>query len=258
MSDAPHPLRTGMCSVTLRDLPALDVLDVAHSAGLGGVEWGGDKHVPPGDPDGAARVADACRTRGVRVTSYGSYFRAGPHGAEQFAPVLAAAVALGAPRVRIWAGDTGSAQATPAQRRAVVAAARGAAERAAAAGVELAFEYHGNTLTDTAESTVRLLEDVDHPAVRTYWQPPVGFADAEALDGLERVLPWVSAVHVFSWWPLKERLPLADRRSLWLAVCARLRLAGRPFDLLLEFVPGNDPAQVAVDAATLTRFRDLS
>jgi 3-dehydroshikimate dehydratase len=251
LTEVLRKISSGLCSVTLRQSARAGVLDAAVAAGLDCVEWGGDIHVPPGDPAQAARAAAESRDRGIRVASYGSYFRAGPHGAAEFAPILESAVALGAPRIRIWAGDLGSAGATGEHRGAVVAASRAAAARAADAGITLAFEYHGGTLTDTAEGTVRLLQEIDHPAVTTYWQPPVAMADDDALAGLRQVLPWVCAVHVFSWWPTAERLPLADRAGLWRQVFAVLRETGRPCDALLEFVPGDSPAQVTTDARTL-------
>jgi hypothetical protein len=54
-------------------------------------------------------------------------------------------------------------------------------------------------------------------------------------------------VHVFSWWPRAERHPLAARSALWREALA---LAG-DVDALLEFVPGDDPAVLAREAATL-------
>ncbi|ROO59182.1 hydroxypyruvate isomerase [Micromonospora sp. Llam0] len=247
-------IHSGMCSVTLRQESALAVLDVAARAGLRRIEWGADVHVPPGEVRVAADVRDAGRDRGVTVASYGSYHRAGADPADDFPAVLASAVALGAPRVRIWAGDLGSAQASADQRRAVVTATRAAAEQAADVGVELAFEYHSGTLTDTAASTLRLLAEVDHPAVRTYWQPPLDLPDAAALDDLRQVLPWISAVHVFSWWPGYQRLPLTARDRLWRDVFGLLRGTGRDFDALLEFVVDDDPARVATEAAALTHL----
>jgi hypothetical protein len=55
-----------------------------------------------------------------------------------------------------------------------------AADCTANAGVELAFEFHGGTLTDNPHPIVRLLEEIDRPTVRTYWQPPVGVEDSLA------------------------------------------------------------------------------
>ncbi|WP_243704752.1 sugar phosphate isomerase/epimerase [Micromonospora sp. KC723] len=240
--------------MTLRHRSAAAVLDVTAAACLSCVEWGADVHVPPGDRDTAARVRAESLDRGIRVASYGSYFRAGPQAAEEFTAVLASAVALGAPRIRIWAGTVGSAAATAEQRRAVVRETRAAARQASDVGIDLAFEYHSGTLTDTAASTLELLTDVGHPGVRTYWQPPVGLADVDAVDDLRRVLPWVDTVHVFSWWPRQERLPLAARERLWRGVFTLLRGTGRQHDTLLEFVPDDDAHRVAGEAATLTRL----
>jgi sugar phosphate isomerase/epimerase len=244
----------GMCSVTLRHLSVQRVVEVAASAGLACIEWGADVHVPPGDIPGAKQTCAVGLDEGIRVASYGSYFRAGRDGADAFAPVLATAVALGAPRIRIWAGDVGSADATPEQRRSVTAVVRSVAERAVDVGVELAFEYHGGTLTDTTGSALRLLHDVDHAGVRTYWQPAVSAADTDALQSLECMLPWVTAVHVFSWWPGVQRLPLQAREALWGAVFGLLRRSAQRYDALLEFVRDDDPARVVVDAAALVRL----
>ncbi|WP_198141451.1 sugar phosphate isomerase/epimerase [Micromonospora sp. ATCC 39149] len=249
-----RPLSPGICSVTLRHLPASTVLDVTADARLSCVEWGADVHVPPGDRATAARVRAEGLDRGIRVASYGSYFHAGPHTADDFTAVLSSAVALGAPRIRIWAGTVGSAAATVEQRRAVVHETRAAARQASDVGIDLAFEYHSGTLTDTVGSTLDLLADVGHPGVRTYWQPSVGLADADALDDLRQVLPWVDTVHVFSWWPRQERLPLGARDRLWRDVFTLLRGTGRQHDTLLEFVVDDDADRVADEAATLTRL----
>ena len=94
---------TGLTSVTFRQKSAAQIAALAAEAGLEGIEWGGDVHVPPGDAAAAASAARLTREAGLRVTSYGSYYHALPQ--EDFAPVLRSAAALGAPVVRIWAGD---------------------------------------------------------------------------------------------------------------------------------------------------------
>jgi 3-dehydroshikimate dehydratase len=235
-------VRPGLCSVTLRALSAEDVVAAAAAAGLTAIEWGADVHVPPGDRGAAERAREAGARAGVAVASYGSYFRAGDPLAG-FAAVLDSARALGAPRVRIWAGRVGSAGASAAERAAVTDGVRAAV--ALAGDVEVALELHGGTLTDEPASAVALLEAAE--GARTYWQPPQGAPDAVALAGLRAVLPWLAAVHVFSWWPRAERHPLAARADLWRQALA---LAG-DVDALLEFVPGDDPSVLAREAATL-------
>jgi 3-dehydroshikimate dehydratase len=230
-------IRTGLCSVTLRTLPIDGVVEVTAAAGLECIEWGGDVHVPAGDLDAARTARDATMAAGLRVASYGSYYRC--DGA--FAPVLETARALGAPRIRIWAGEAPSSAASPAEREAVAAAARDAA----AGGIEVAFELHGGTLTDNIDSALALIAASGVPC---YWQPPQDMADEEALAGLRR-LPDVPAVHVFSWWPGSTRLRLHERAHLWRAVFAYFTDG----DALLEFVPGDDPDLVALEADELRR-----
>ncbi len=248
--------RAGLCSVTYRSLPAAEVIALAANSGLETIEWGGDVHAPPESPGTLDQVRELTTARGMTVGGYGSYFRAGPHGEPEFLPVARAAARLGAPRIRIWAGNAGSAETDPDARHRVVAATRAAATIAADHGLLLGYEYHRNTLTDTVESTLRLLAEVDHPAVATYWQPPVGMDDDEAIDGLRRILPHLCAVHVFSWWPETERLPLATRDKLWHRAFAELSGLGTPIDALLEFVPDNNPAALETEAATLRHLID--
>jgi 3-dehydroshikimate dehydratase len=247
-------IRPGLCSVTLRALPVREVVEVAAAAGLEAIEWGADVHVPPGDEAAARAAREATEAAGLAVASYGSYWRAeGP-----FDDVLASARALGAPRIRVWAGSTPSGEASPEGRAQVARAAREAAagmarEAARASGPEtqgpgpaaaLAFEFHGGTLTDDARSARAL---ADETGAGLYWQPPEGMSDEQALAGLDLLGDRVVAVHVFSWWPGNRRRRLAERAGLWRAALARVD----GLDALLEFVPDDDPALVAEEARTL-------
>ena len=73
----------------------------------------------------------------------------------------------------------------------------------------------------------------------------------EALDTLRAALPRTSTIHVFSWWPRSERLPLAERSDLWESAFAILAATGNDRDALLEFVPGDDPALLQREADAL-------
>ncbi|MFD3515797.1 sugar phosphate isomerase/epimerase family protein [Streptomyces sp. NPDC058657] len=244
-------IRLGLCSVTFRRLPAAEVARCAADAGLEVVEWGADVHAPPGEPDSVRAVRDVSDRHGLACCSYGSYFRATPGEMTHFPAVARAAVLLGAPRVRVWAGGTGSAATPPDERHRAVTCLREAGRIAADHGLELATEFHQGTLTDTVASTLRLLEEVGMDNVRTYWQPPLDAPDEEALAGLAELGDRVTAVHAFSWWPGNTRLRLAERENLWAA--ALRRLAGRRVEALLEFVPGDDPTVLGREAGTLRR-----
>ena len=243
-----------VCSSTLRGMTVEAVAEFAAAASLAGIAWGSDHHVPVGDVVTAERAAAVTADAGLRVVAYGSWFRLGVDDISSFGQVLETARALGAPRIRVFAGDTGSAVSTGEQRQAVVEATRAAATRAAEVGVELVFEVRPGTLTDGAAETELLLAAVDRSNVLTFWAPAVGVGDAHLLAGLDRLLPKVAAAHVFSWRPGTVRFPLSERPGLWRGVVDRLTTTGRDVDVFLEFVPNNDAAALAHESASL---RDL-
>ncbi|WP_372468838.1 sugar phosphate isomerase/epimerase family protein [Microbacterium maritypicum] len=245
--------RPGLCSVTFRALAPERIIELAADAGLEAIEWGGDVHVPSGDVIRAGKVAHLTADAGLAVASYGSYFRAGAD--EPLTPVLDSAEALGADRVRIWAGRIGSDAATPDDWSAVVDRLQAAAAEAAARGIALALEFHSRTLADTAPTTLRLLAEVGSPALSTYWQPTVGASVDTVLEEYLALAAHTRAAHVFSWWPQDERLPLRARDALWTRFfAAAASAAAPPRDALLEFVPGDDPALLAREAAALRDY----
>ncbi|MCE9615023.1 MAG: sugar phosphate isomerase/epimerase [Lentisphaerae bacterium] len=247
----------GLVSITFRALPVPAIVDLARSAGLAGIEWGGDVHVPHGNL-AAARDAATCTARaGLRVAAYGSYYRVGSSEERgmTFASVLESAVALGAPLIRVWAGDRGSTGAAVTHWQHVIDDSRRIGDLAAARGLRIVFEFHGATLTDTHPSALRLLQSVNHPAVFTYWQPPAGIPREEAQAGLRALLPWVRGLHVYHWSPThEERHPLAEGADGWSRVLHDAREAGHDMYALLEYVRDDDPRQLAPDAATLRRW----
>ncbi len=246
-------IASGLVSITFRQLSAGEIVQLVQQAGQTGIEWGGDIHVPHGQLHIASEVGAMTQAAGLKVLAYGSYFRLGRSEAEglSFEKVLETALELGAPLVRVWAG-TASAQTDSAGREAIAAEARQIGDLARESGVEIAFEYHGGTLTDTDASAVELLQAVNHPSVGTLWQPRVGSPVSANLEGLVHMLPWLRHVHAFHWGSSPaERLPLAQGAVDWEAYLQVLRGWGRDSAILLEFVAGDHPDAYLQDAATL-------
>ncbi len=260
------PVRAGLCSVTLRSLPPSEVIEVAAEAGLEAIEWGGDVHVPPGDVAAAEKVARVTADAGLVVPSYGSYLRAGSVDvASACRENLDVAQALGATNIRVWT-DWATVDGTPTERRKAIAADLATiADAAAARAMTVSMEFHAFTLTETAASTLRLLDEAGMPPnLFTYWQPMDGRPVSESLDELSTVLANLSHLHVFWWRSFDERLPLDDGAQLWRAAfdliveqdCAGGSEAASPRwpgprYAFLEFVRGDAPDQLRADSATL-------
>jgi len=251
-------MKAGLVSVSFRGLSTDEVLSAAKACGLEGIEWGGDIHVPCGDLETARRVGEATRNAGIEVVCYGSYCKMTDAECSdlQLQALVETAKALGAPRIRIWAGSCGSADADDGYRAEIVRNTQRLADVAAEAGLDLAFEYHGKTLTDEDGSLLALLRAVDRKNVGTLWQPHI-LADTDGcVAGLRAVREHVRHFHVFSW--TREippvRLPLAEGTEKWMRCLDEIETLPGERWLMMEFVQNDDTKQLAEDAACLIKW----
>lgn len=249
-----HP---GLVSVTFRKLAPAEIIALVRQAGLHGIEWGGDIHVPHGNISRARETREMTRGAGLCVAAYGSYYKAGQseEAGLSFTRVLETAIELGAPTIRVWAGAVGSAVAGMEQRAAVAQDLRRIAAQSAAAGVKVTLEFHNGTLTDTAEATGRLLREVDHSNLSTCWQPPVELDVAGCLAGLSDLLPQLENLHVFQWrQATTERLALSVGEEAWQRYFATAATKAGDRYALLEFVEHDEPECFLRDAAVLREW----
>lgn len=263
MSNPSALLSPGLVSISFRSWTPAEVVLQARKARLQAIEWGGDVHVPHGDTKRAADVGALTREEGLEVAAYGSYYRVGGGVGPEWEPVLDSACALGARVVRVWAGGLGSDSpaADAAHWERVATDAARIARSAEAAGVRVAFEYHGGVLTDGLAQTLRLLSAANHENLCLYWQPQHHQVTATGLEELAAFAPRLAHVHVFSWigrWEDKRHLSTyEDRWRLYLAAARRapeLKTPGGaciPRRAMLEFIPDESAEGLQRDAATL-------
>ena len=65
-------ITTGLLSVTFRKLTPPEIVGLVRQAGLAGIEWGGDIHVPHGNLDRAREVRQMTLDAGITIAAYGS------------------------------------------------------------------------------------------------------------------------------------------------------------------------------------------
>ena len=248
-------ISTGLCSITFRELLPQKVLQLVAEAALDSIEWGGDVHVPHGDLSKAREVRAMTEDAGIEVVSYGSYYKVGVSEKDglTFENVLATAVELGAPNIRVWAGNRGSEKSEQGFVEEVTADSFRIAEMASKESVTVSYEYHVNTLTDTLKSALSLLKAVDHPNMRCYWQPPFNSKVEQNLKAIKQLLPWLSIIHVF-YWPdgsVVQFSPLSEGAEKWSKYLSALASSKNTMYALMEFVRDNSPEQFLEDARTL-------
>lgn len=249
-------LKTGLVSITFRDLDAKTIIDLVKEAGLDGIEWGSDIHVPAGDIVKAKQVKEWMDEAGLKSIAYGSYYRVGENKnpKEDFLPYLESAIHLGVPSIRVWAGTKGSLAADDAYIKLVVEDTKIICDMALEHGIQIAYEYHPNTLTDERHSALRTLKLVDHENLVLYWQPNYTLDLEENLAALKMVSPYLKDVHVFYWLPDYSRKPLLEGQDVWMKYIATLKESQKEHALMLEFVEDGKPEQFLTDAKALLQY----
>lgn len=253
--------KLGLVSISFRSQSVEELIRMVAQAGLDGIEWGGDVHAPHGDLDTARKVREQTEAAGLEVSAYGSYYRFEDcqQGADKGVDPLAAldtAQALGAPTMRVWAGGLGWEEASPEWRAAVARRTRELADEAVKRGLRLDFEFHENSLTDSNESTLQLLQEIDHPAVGAFWQTPLGKSHAYRLQGLQLLLDRVSNIHCnyFGDNPWPGMRLLEEGEADWRDYLDVLEGSGRERWISIEHVKEHALENFAKDAATLKRW----
>ena len=244
-------LISGLTSVTFRKKSIREVVALCKKAGLCGIEWGGDIHVPPLIKEAAKEAAAATRDEGLRVFSYGSYYS--PTKCEdylgEFETVAEAACRLGTDRIRIWASEKGRAETSEKEYAEFVSRMQRVGERAEAYGVTVCFEHHQNTVCDGGPQALQALRDIASPRVKTYWQPICPKAE-DNLANIRMLAPYIQTAHIYHWigW---ERYLLCEGKERWEKYIAALKAIDREVPCLLEFAKDDAEENFFADAACL-------
>ncbi len=240
-------MNAGLCSVTFRSLSVEEIISLCKQNGLTAVEWGGDIHVPVGQFALAEAVGKLTRKNGLQTPSYGSYFRC--NGVEEFEKVSQTATALGANVIRIWAGNKDAEETSVEEYQALVNVIKGCASIAKEAKQTLVFEYHYGTYCNGAQSTLRLLRDVNCANVKCYFQPAYWKGQdsfTSDMDAIRTLKDDIVGVHVYHWSGF-DRLPLAHGIDSWKGYASLLG----DVNYFLEFMPNDDVTEFSQNAQAL-------
>ena len=241
---------TGLVSVSFRAKEPRDILCAMRDAGLAQIEWGSDIHAPCHDLARIDELAALQREFGITCSSYGTYFRLGQTPVTELEPYILAAKRLGTNVLRVWCGTQSGADMTKDEVNALLADCRAAAALAQKHGVTICTECHLRTFTERPEDALALMQAVDSPHFRTYWQPFQTRTVEQNLAYLRALAPYVTHLHVFQW-KGADRFPLADGIAEWQAYLA---LLDTPHTLLLEFMPDDRLETLAREADALRQM----
>ena len=243
---------SGLVSATFKSLEVQKVLETACRAGLEAIEWSENHHIPAGDEAFASEVRKLTEDAGLAIAGYGSYYRLGQ--GMDIVPSLRTAKAIGAGKMRIWAGSKASSDVSEVERKELEKELSEAVHIAEGFGIVLNLEWHKNTLTDTNESGLSLLETIGSPYLRTLWQPTQALTLEQREDGLKMILPYLSYFHVYHW-DATGRRPLEEGIELWRGYFSMLD-ENKDYYALLEVVKDDSEEQFYKDAEVLKEMID--
>ena len=247
MNDEKDKYCLGLVSVSFRANTPKEILEATKTAGLSYVEWGSDVHAPCNDRKRLMEIAELQKEYGILCSSYGTYFRLGETPIEELSNYIAAAKMLGTDILRLWCGRKSGKDMTEEERNSFLEICRTAADIAQSNGAVLCMECHRKTFTENPDDAVLLMQTVNSPNFRMYWQPFQWQTPEQNVENAKTIAPYAEHIHVFNW-VNKEKLPLADAVSHWKDY---LKAFSTPRTLLLEFMPGGGIEELPAEAAAL-------
>ena len=241
----------GLVSISFRKHTPAEIIKAVKNAGLTCIEWGSDVHAPARDTVRLREIAALQEEYGVTCSSYGTYFRLGSTPLAELTDYIAAAKILGTNILRLWGGSKAGEDMTPEELASFTDTCKQAAAMAEEAGVILCLECHMLSITETPDYAVALMEEVNSPAFRLYWQPFQWLDSEGSLAVAKAYAPFAEHVHVFNWQSPKmapAKLPLAEAVEDWRAY---LSVLPPPRTLLLEFMPDDRLETLPAEAEAL-------
>lgn len=237
----------GLVSISFRQNSPREILTAMKAAGLSCVEWGSDVHAPCHDTARLAELVALQEEFGISCCSYGTYFRLGVTPIDELPQYIPAAKALGTNILRLWCGSRNTADYTVRERDALLADCKAAAAIAEKEHVILCLECHNHTFTNDAEGALWLMEQVNSPHFRMYWQPNQFKPIEENLRYARLIAPYTQHLHVFNW-EGQGKYPLREGAALWQQY---LPCFPQHPALLLEFMPDGRIESLAEEAQAL-------
>lgn len=242
--------KAGLVSVSFRGDSPEKTVEYMKKAGLEYIEWGSDVHAPFNDEEKLKKIKILQEESGIKCCSYGSYFRLGKDKPELIKEYIKAAKILGTDIIRVWCGEKSAEKFTAEEKASLYAECKAVAEIAEKENIKICLECHHDTYTDDPCSVLDLMEKIDSPNFRMYWQPNEFKSDEFNLDYAEKIADYTEHIHIFNW-HIYERFPLSEGIEIWKRY---LKKFSPDRFVLLEFMPDDNIESLPGEAHTLNKL----
>ncbi len=246
-----NKFKTGVASVTFRNKTVSEVVGIAKNAGVGYIEWGGDVHVR--NVDDARNAKKLCDENGIKICSYGSYYRVGCRGYKKWEEICQIASGMGASSVRVWLGSKNSEDTSADEYALLLDDLKNMCSVAEKYNLLVCPECHDNTYNNNTDAFLRIRNELNADNFRTYFQSRYFRFDYD-IDRIERTFDYTENVHVSYRDLIKEqRFRKKDRKYLdkLLEKFLKMNFSGV---VLVEFTKGSKEKNFLKD---IRRIRNI-
>ncbi|MBK5487463.1 sugar phosphate isomerase/epimerase [Bacillus sp. TH17] len=198
-------MKYSLCTISFRHqlISFTDIVQFAYENGFEGIElWGTHaQNLYMQERETTEREIDYLKDKNLEVTMISDYldislladFQKTMEKCEQ---LVTLANWFNTNKIRTFAGQKGSEDFSEQERKEYVERIRMICDLFAPHNMYILLETHPNTLTDTFPSTLKLLEEVNHPYLKInldflhIWE-----SGADPVDSFHRLKPWIQHYH---------------------------------------------------------------
>ena len=246
-----NSLKLGVASVTFRNKTIAEVIEIAKNSGVTYIEWGSDVHVK--DENDAKTARKLCDENNIKISSYGSYFRAGIHDTDSWELICKNAEIMGAESIRIWLGDKDSEKYTEEEYNKLLNDLTILCDVAEKYNLLVCPECHDKTFNNNTYSFIRLKNDLGKNNFKTYFQSRYFRFDYD-IDRIEKTFDFIENVHV-SYRDLEREQLFRKKDKKYLDKLLN-KLIGMNFNgiVMIEFTKGDKETSFIKDIEKLRQF----
>ncbi|MFF0827142.1 sugar phosphate isomerase/epimerase family protein [Brevibacillus sp. NPDC003359] len=199
-------MKLSLCTISFRHqlISFAQIVRFAHRHHFDGIElWGiHAQHLYDHDRVEVEEQLQLLKAQGMSITMLSDYLDIATSSGfarllEKAKRLIALAKWLNVKQIRTFAGQKASKDVGPDERVRYVHHLQILCEMCQEHGIQLLVETHPNTLTDQMSSTLALLQEVNHPALKVnldflhVWE-----SGADPLDSYDQLKPWVAHYHL--------------------------------------------------------------
>lgn len=249
-----NTMKLGLCTIAFQEKPLEEVIDIAAEYGFDGIEvWGKPPHTPADyEKSYIHNIRDMARQKNLEISAYGSYVDPLMHLHQQyFEEAFNIAYELGTDLIRIWTGGGPSKSILPADKRLILFRLVALSQWANFRNIKMGMEMHNNQLTDTVDSILEIIENINQPSLKSYYQPLSRYDADEPIAAIQRLAPHIVNVHAQNFDENGKACAIADGVVDYSKIIEILHETGYEGYIHVEFLHGDNKLEA------LQRDRDF-